>query len=76
MARYALNRDQLPAEIRALAEEVGLKPVCRNPFRSILVRGIEVVYARDEALRLIASHEPPLRPFITAEARHRGPHLH
>jgi sulfhydrogenase subunit alpha len=69
MARYALNRDRLPAEIRALAEEVGLEPVCRNPFRSILVRGIEVVYACEEALRLIAAYEPPPRPFITAEPR-------
>ena len=66
MARYALNRDQLPAEIRALADEVGLKPVCRNPFRSILVRGVEVVYACDEALRLIAAYEPPARPFVPA----------
>jgi sulfhydrogenase subunit alpha len=69
MARYALNRDRLPAEIRALADEVGLEPVCRNPFRSILVRGIEVVYACDEALRLIACYEPPSRPFVPAEPR-------
>jgi coenzyme F420-reducing hydrogenase alpha subunit len=69
MARYALNRDRLPSEIRALADEVGLGPVCRNPFRSILVRGIEVVYACDEALRLIAAYEPPARPFVPAEPR-------
>jgi sulfhydrogenase subunit alpha len=69
MARYALNRDRMPAEIRALADEVGLEPVCRNPFRSILVRGIEVVYACDEALRLIAGYEPPSRPFVPAEPR-------
>jgi coenzyme F420-reducing hydrogenase alpha subunit len=69
MARYALNRDRLPIEIRALADEVGLEPLCRNPFRSILVRGIEVVYACDEALRLIAAYEPPARPFVPAEPR-------
>jgi coenzyme F420-reducing hydrogenase alpha subunit len=69
MARYALNRDRLPSEIRALADEVGLEPVCRNPFRSILVRGIEVVYACDEALRLIAGYEPPPRPYVPVEAR-------
>jgi len=69
MARYALNRDRLPAEICALADEVGLEPVCRNPFRSILVRAIEVVYACDEALRLIATYEPPARPFIASEPR-------
>jgi sulfhydrogenase subunit alpha len=69
MARYALNRDQLPSEVQALADEVGLEPVCRNPFRSILVRGIEVVYACDEALRLIAGYEPPAHPCIPAEPR-------
>jgi sulfhydrogenase subunit alpha len=69
MARYALNRDRLPPEIRALADEVGLQPICRNPFRSILVRAIEVVYACDEALRLIATYEPPARPFIASEPR-------
>jgi len=69
MARYALNRDRLPADIRTLAEEVGLEPVCRNPFRSILVRGVEVVYACHEALRLIAAYEPPSRPFVPAEPR-------
>jgi coenzyme F420-reducing hydrogenase alpha subunit len=69
MARYAINRDRLPAEIRALADEIGLEPVCRNPFRSILVRAVEVVYACGEALRLIAEYEPPEHPFVAAEPR-------
>ena len=69
MARYALNRDRLPAEIRALADDVGLEPVCRNPFRSILVRALEVVYACDEALRLIGAYEPPEGPFVRPEPR-------
>ena len=67
MARYALNRDRLPAEVRALAEEVGLEPICRNPFRSILVRVIEIVYACGEALDLIARYEPPSQSFVAAE---------
>jgi sulfhydrogenase subunit alpha len=33
--------------------------VCRNPFRSIVVRAIELVFACDEALRLVESYEPP-----------------
>jgi sulfhydrogenase subunit alpha len=69
LARYALNRDRLPAEVRALADEVSLEPVCRNPFRSILVRAIEVVYACGEALHLIADYEPPASPFIPPEPR-------
>jgi coenzyme F420-reducing hydrogenase alpha subunit len=69
MARYALNRDRLPAELRALADEAGLDAVCRNPFQSVLVRAVEVIYACGEALRLIADYEPPTRPFVTAEPR-------
>jgi coenzyme F420-reducing hydrogenase alpha subunit len=69
MARYALNRDRLPADVRALASEAGLDPVCRNPFRSILVRAVEIVYACGEALRLIAGYERPARPFVPAEPR-------
>ena len=69
MARYALNQDRLPAEVRALANEAGLGPTCRNPFRSVLIRAVEVVYACGEALRLIAEYEPPPRAFVPAEPR-------
>jgi len=59
LARYALNFDRLPPPIQALAGEAGLGPVCRNPFQSIIVRALEIVYACEEALRLIAGYEPP-----------------
>jgi coenzyme F420-reducing hydrogenase alpha subunit len=59
MARYNLNFDRLPPDVQALAREAGLGPVCRNPFQSITVRAIELVYACDEALRLIAAYERP-----------------
>ncbi|MFN0155341.1 MAG: Ni/Fe hydrogenase subunit alpha [Gaiella sp.] len=58
LARYALNRDELTPLARGLAEETGLSAVCRNPFRSIVVRAVETVYALEEALRLIAAYEP------------------
>ena len=35
---------------------------CRNPFRSIVVRAVEILYACDEALRLIDAYEPPDPP--------------
>ena len=59
LARYALNFDRLPASVQALARDAGLGPVCKNPFRSIIVRALEIVYACEEALRLIADYEPP-----------------
>jgi coenzyme F420-reducing hydrogenase alpha subunit len=59
LARYALNFDRLPASVQTLARETGLGPECNNPFQSIIVRALEIVYACQEALRLIAAYEPP-----------------
>ncbi len=62
LARYALNGAQLPAIAKEAASAAGLGPVCTNPFRSIVVRSVELVAACDEALRLVAEYEPPQPP--------------
>ena len=59
MARYSLNFSKLPAIAQDVAKEVGLGPVCRNPYQSIIVRSIELVFAFDEALRIIDAYQPP-----------------
>lgn len=64
MARYALNFDRLPAVIRDEAKAAGLGAVCNNPFKSIIVRALEVLYACEEALRIIRDYEMPDAPFI------------
>lgn len=69
LARYAVNFDRFPLQLQALARDAGLGPVCRNPFRSIVVRSLELVYACDEALRLIAAYEPPEVPAVPVEPR-------
>ncbi|MCB2060051.1 MAG: Ni/Fe hydrogenase subunit alpha [Novosphingobium sp.] len=69
LARYALNYDRLPQSIRSLASESGLGPVCTNPFRSIVVRALEIAFACEEALRLIANYEQPDQPAIALEPR-------
>ncbi len=69
LARYALNFDRLPPPVQALAREVGLGPVCRNPFRSIVVRAVEIVYACEETLRIIAGYEPPDCAAVSAPPR-------
>ena len=53
LARYSLNHDRLPPLARAAADRAGLGPTCRNPFRSIVVRAVELVVACEEALRII-----------------------
>ena len=64
LARYANNHDLLPAAIRELAADVGLEPVVTNPFKSIVVRSLEVLFALDEALRIIVSYQPPDEPAV------------
>ncbi len=64
MARYALNHDRLGSRARAVAQEVGLEPVVRNPYRSVIVRAVEVVFACEEALRIIDRYHPPDRAFV------------
>lgn len=69
LARYHLNFDALSPLAKEAAREAGLGPACRNPFQSIIVRGVELVYACDEALRLIDEYEMPARPFVDVPAR-------
>jgi coenzyme F420-reducing hydrogenase alpha subunit len=69
LARYTLNGDRLSAVAREAAHEAGLGGECRDAFRSIVVRSVELVYACDEALRLIATYEEPEEPAVTVEPR-------
>jgi coenzyme F420-reducing hydrogenase alpha subunit len=62
LARFNLNFDRLPDSVRSLARESGVAPACRNPFRSIIVRALETVFACEEALRILEEYEPPPRP--------------
>src|SRR5574341_418713 len=64
LARYNLNFDRLPPAAQDEARSAGLPPVCRNPFQSIIVRSVEILYACEEALRLIAGYEMPDRPAV------------
>jgi coenzyme F420-reducing hydrogenase alpha subunit len=67
LARWALAADRLSPLAREAAADVGLDPAERNPFRSIVVRCVELVYAADEALRIIADYEEPDAPAIDVE---------
>jgi sulfhydrogenase subunit alpha len=69
LARYNLNVDRLPQSVRAVAAEAGLGEDCRNPFRSIIVRAVETLYACEEALRLIAGYERPDPPAVAVPPR-------
>ncbi|HEY2502954.1 MAG TPA: Ni/Fe hydrogenase subunit alpha [Mycobacterium sp.] len=69
LARFSLNSSALSPIAAQAAANAGLSSECRNPFRSIIVRAVEVVYAIEEALRIIDEYERPSRPFVDIAPR-------
>jgi len=69
LARYNLNYNHLSPLAQEAAREAGLAPTCANPYRSIIVRAVETLYACDEALRIIEAYEEPERAAVAAEPR-------
>ncbi len=68
-ARYALSHQWLSPLAAQAAHAAGLGEDCPNPFQSIVVRAVELVYAVDEALRLIESYQPPSKSYVDIEVR-------
>ncbi|MCA9085843.1 MAG: Ni/Fe hydrogenase subunit alpha [Planctomycetaceae bacterium] len=58
LARVVLNRDQLSPQARRTADEVGFSPACRNPFKAIVARGLELIHAFEEGLEILKSYRP------------------
>jgi sulfhydrogenase subunit alpha len=69
MARYSLNHDQLTPRARDEAERAGLAETCVNPFQSIVVRAVEIVFACEEALAIIDGYQRPDQPSIDVQPR-------
>jgi sulfhydrogenase subunit alpha len=69
LARFSLNFDRLYPNVQALARAVGLTPPCRNPFKSLLVRLVEIAQSFEEAIRVIEAYEPPSAPYVDAPVR-------
>jgi sulfhydrogenase subunit alpha len=67
LARYNLNFKLLPRLAQEVARDIHAEPPVRNPFRSIVVRSIETVFAFDEAIRLIEQYEQPPSPRAECE---------
>ncbi|MDH3710423.1 MAG: Ni/Fe hydrogenase subunit alpha [Cyclobacteriaceae bacterium] len=59
LARFNINFEQLSETAKSLAREIGLYPVCKNPFKSLLVRMIEIFYACEEAVRIMDQYVFP-----------------
>src|ERR1019366_1951755 len=74
LARFATAYAELTPLAREAALEVGLRAPERNPFRSIVVRSVELVHAVDEALALIEAYEEPDASAIEVVPRAGGGH--
>jgi sulfhydrogenase subunit alpha len=62
MARYNLNRGKLSQIVQETIRSIGFEETCTNPFRSIIIRSLEILYACDEALRIIDVFDAEKRP--------------
>ena len=69
LARFNLNFDKLPLVAQEAAIKANLRPPVKNPFRSIVVRAVELVFACAEALRIVREYVPPTAPRVEAPNR-------
>jgi coenzyme F420-reducing hydrogenase alpha subunit len=69
LARYSISSDLLTDRAREEAERAGLGATVTNPFQSIVVRAVEMVFACEEALRIIERYRRPERPSIEVDPK-------
>lgn len=62
LARLNLNLDRLPAQVRDLLADTGIRWPSGNMFHSAVARAVEVYYALLEAIRLLAAYAVPEAP--------------
>lgn len=69
LARFNVNYEQLRPEAKAVAEKLGLSPVCTNPYMNSVAQVVEIVHSTYEGLRLLdeliadgVTEEPLVKP--------------
>lgn len=70
LARYNLNRNLLSAIVKEAIADIGFEEMCLNPFRSIVVRALEILFAFDEALRILETQDwSQKEAFVSVETK-------
>jgi len=69
VARFNLNFDKLTQTSQEIAKEAGIEKGTNNPFKSIIVRAIEMLYVCEEALRIIENYEEPDKSVVNVQPR-------
>jgi coenzyme F420-reducing hydrogenase alpha subunit len=62
LARVNLNFERLGSAVTGVARDIGVAFPNSNPYTSIVARALEIIYAVDEARRIIDAYEPPTIP--------------
>ena len=62
IARYNLAQEKLSPIVKEMIRTIGFEKKCVNPFRSIIIRALEILYACDEAIRIIDAYDSEKRP--------------
>lgn len=53
LARVNLNYDKLHPKAKAIAEAIGLKPICCNPFLNTAAQLVEAVHSLEESIEIL-----------------------
>jgi len=69
LARVNLNFARMGPDVTSVARETGIAWPNSNPYTSIVARALEVLYAINEALRVIDAYQPPAAPAASFEVR-------
>lgn len=56
LARYANNANKFSVLVKEVINDINFPLICYNFFKSIIVRSLEVLYAFDEAIRIIKNY--------------------
>ena len=67
MARYNLNFDRLSGHVQELALANGLEETCFNPFKSILIRSVELIHACATAIAICDRYLGPGDAYVDVE---------
>ena len=69
LARWNTHHTRISELARETAREAGLDGPVHNPFRSLVVRATEALYAFDEAVHLLDNYTPPDQPAVPYTVR-------
>ncbi len=69
LARLFHNHRHLSPVAKQVLAQTGVSLPLRNPFQGIIARSVEILYALEEALRLIDQYKPPSLPALPVTVR-------